>query len=153
MDHNNQRDWYKTPARKTIRLTFKLSADGKVSLLSAERLNMICPPVIGDKPEKGKHGGFWMELLNNKNELLFHRPLSSPLLDSVEVHSPDGKIQRVFGGGERIFEVLVPDDENATHISLVGEELDQKKRKAKAAQGSTELARFEIPKGKEGGKQ
>lgn len=113
---------------------------------------MICPPVVGDKPEKGKHGGFWVELLNEKNEMLFHRPISS-ILNSVEVHSPDGKIQRITGNaGQRVFEVLVPDDETATHVSLVGEELgDTKKRSAKAAAGSVELARFEIPK-EQGGK-
>jgi hypothetical protein len=154
MEHNTQqKDWYKTPSRKTLRLTFRLS-EGKLSLISHQRLNMICPPVVGDKPEKGRHGGFWVELLDEKDQMLFHRSLPT-MLNSVEVHSPDGKIRREFGdGGEQIFEVLVPDDESAAYISLVGEDLTQSKdkKKEKLAPGSTELARFEIPKSKEGGK-
>jgi hypothetical protein len=60
MENNTyQQDWYKTPSRKTLRLTFRLS-EGKVSLISHQRLDMICPPVVGDKPEPGRHGGFWM---------------------------------------------------------------------------------------------
>src|SRR5215213_6953913 len=106
----HQQDWYKTPARKTIRLTFRVS-EGKVSLVSSERLNMICPPVVGDKPEPGKHGGFWMALYDEKDQVVFHRTLSSSLLNSAEVHSPDGKIRREFGNvQDKIFEVLVPDD-------------------------------------------
>jgi hypothetical protein len=90
--------------RKSLRLTFRVAND-EVRLVSYERLNMICPPSVGDRPEAGKHGGFWMELRDADDRVLFHRLIYSPLGNSVEIHSPDGKIHREFGDvKENIFE-------------------------------------------------
>jgi len=128
---------------------------------------MICPPSIGQRPEVGRHGGFWVELRDPNEQVLFHRVLDSPLGDSVEVHSPDGKIERVMGvpTADSIFEVLVPDTDEATTVALIGEYLDTEKAMRERAErasdvakgarapegGARELARFEIPKGDKGG--
>ena len=146
------------PSRKTLRLTFRV-ADGEVRLIRHERVDMICPPSIGEHPEMGKHGGFWMELRGVNDRVLFHRVLHSPLGDSVEVHSPDGKIRREFGPvSERIFEVLLPDDDEANAVVFAGEYLDSAKAHreradlaGEPAEGARELARFEIPRGDKGG--
>jgi hypothetical protein len=118
---------------------------------------MICPPSVGEAPHARKNGGFWMELQDRNNQLLFHRLIHSPLLGSVEVHSPDGKIERKFGEvKESIFEVLLPDNPAAESIALMGESLDVSALSATGAQQratSTELARFEIPRGEKGGMQ
>ncbi len=138
--------------RKTLRLTFRI-AEGEVRLISFERLDMICPPSVGERPEAGKHGGFWIELRDANNRVLFHRLLHSPLTNSVEVHSPDGKIRREFGDvKESIFEVLLPDYADAKSITLMGESLDLVKAR-KSVGGSRELARFDMPKGEKGGGQ
>lgn len=140
------------PSRRTLRLTFR-AADGKVQLVSAERLEMICPPSVGERPEAGRHSGFWMELRDANDRTLFHRLLHSPLGDSVEVHSPDGQIRREFGAPrENVFQALVPDDGAAQSIALMGESLDpaelqEKSRADKAEGGSRELARFDLPGG------
>jgi hypothetical protein len=140
------------PYRKTLRLTFRV-VDGEVQLVSHEQLDMICPPAIGERPEAGKHGGFWMELRDANDRLLFHRTLNSPLGDSVEVHSPDGKITRQFGTPvkENFFEVLLPAYDDASSVALMGEYLDTAKASAEGAEGSRELARFDIPKGDKDG--
>jgi hypothetical protein len=138
-------------SRKSVRLTFRV-ADGEVRLLSHERLNMICPPSIGERPEVGKHGGFWMELRDASDRVLFHRLLHSPLGDSVEVYSPDGKIRREFGAvTESEFEVLLPDDADARSIVLIGEYLDPTRAREERAGGAHELARFDVPEGEKGG--
>lgn len=140
-------------SRKSLRLMFRV-ADGEIRLVSYERLNMICPPSVGERPEAGKHGGFWIELRDASDRVLFHRLLHSPLSNSVEVHSPDGKIRRVFGEvKESIFEVLLPDDDNAKSIALMGESLSTAKAREKYMEGSSELARFDVPKGEKGGGQ
>jgi hypothetical protein len=139
------------PSRRTLRLTFRV-ASGEVQLLSKERLEMICPPSIGDRPQAGRHSGFWMELRDANERVLFHRLLHSPLANSVEVHSPDGKIRREFGEPvENIFEVLVPDVEGARTIAMMGESLTPPSPKeAKATEsregeaGSRELVRFDL---------
>lgn len=151
------------PARKTLRLTFRVS-DGEARLVKYERLNMITPPSVGEAPQVGTHGGFWVELRDPSDRVLFHRVLHLPLQDSVEVHSPDGKIQRIMGEpAESTFEVLVPDYDDASTLALIGEYLDPKERIARHAErlrqvmegelvsveGARELARFELPKGGE----
>ena len=139
------------PSRKTLRFTFRASG-GEVRLVSLERLEMICPPMIGQHPEPGRSGGFWMELRDGRGRVLFHRLLHAPLADSVEVHSPDGKIQRVFGQpGDRTFEVLVPDDPDAKSIVMMGEYADPTKASLAPEGGARELARFDIPKADQGG--
>lgn len=129
--------------RKTIRLTFQTTG-GEVKLLSEEHLDMICPPVIGQPPEGGRHGGYWMELRDARDQVLFHRLLHSPFASSVEVHSPDGKIQRVFGPPmDGIFEVLVPEAPEARSVALMGEPPDPKSGMAREG-GSREIARFDL---------
>lgn len=139
--------------RKSLRLRFR-AAEGEVKLLSYERLNMICPSSVGERPEEGKHGGFWMELRDANDRVLFHRILHSPLGDSVEIHSPDGKIRRVFGEvKENVFEVLLPDVTNASFITLIGESRVPAEAIEKRTGGSSELSRFNVPIGEKGGEQ
>lgn len=145
-------------SRRTLRLTVKVNEDGGFELVSAERLPMITPPQPGERPEMGKHGGHWMELRGARGRVLAHRLLDHSLLHSVEVHSPDGKIRREFGGPQPgIFEVLLPDLEGAREVVLVGSELEDPRRaRAKdakrAAVPSRELARFDLSR-REGGEE
>ena len=135
-----------TPSRKTLRLTFRVS-NGKVALVSHERLQMITPPQIGETPQAGKHSGFWMELRNSANRSVAHRLISPTQLSSVEVHSPDGTITRQFGEvQDGIFEVLLPDVDDAQAVVLMGDPLIQAPGTAKRTEGSGELARFDIPR-------
>lgn len=145
MENEKRPDSQPPRSRKTLRLTFAVKS-GKLELLKQERLEMITPPQIGERPQKGKHGGFWIELQDAKKRVLSHRVISSTLLNSVEVHSPDGTIERTFGElRDGVFEVLLPDDDNAKSAVLVGDPLEKERRKKKAeAVVSGELARFEL---------
>jgi len=140
-------------SRGSLRLTFRVT-DGAVGLVSYERLDMMCPPSVGEAPQVGKHSGFWIELRDANGRVLFHELLHSPLGDSVEVHSPDGRIRREFGAvKEHTFEVLLPDDPNARVIALLGDSLIPVTEREKLAGGSSELARFDVPRGQKGGGQ
>lgn len=114
-------------SRRTLRLTFVASDDG-IQLLSVEQLEMITPPQPGERPQVGKHGGQWFELRGSSGQTLAHRLIGAPFLDSVEVHSPDGKIQREFGATTSgVFEVLLPDLDEARSVVLVGNPLQRSK--------------------------
>lgn len=148
---NGRREQVARPPRRTLRLTFQVAGED-VRLLSYERVDMLCPPSIGEQPQAGKHGGFWIELRTTRGRVLFHRVLPSPLADSVEVHSPDGKIERIFGPStQSVFEVLLPDDPDAKSIALVGEPLGRARRSTARQAGAAELARFDVPEGDRGG--
>lgn len=132
-------------SRKSLRLTFRVS-DGRIELVSHERLQMIAPPQVGERPEAGKHGGFWIEMRDAKSRVLAHRLISPTQLNSVEVHSPDGKIEREFGEvKDGIFEILFPDEDDAKSVVLMGDARVRTKGKPKRSEASGELARFEIP--------
>jgi hypothetical protein len=140
-----------TPSRKSLRLTFRIS-NGKIELVSHERLEMITPPQVGERPEAGKHGGFWIELRDAKSRVLAHRLISPTPLNSVEVHSPDGKIERKFGElKDGIFEVLLPDNDDAKSVVLMGDPLVGTIERAKRPERSGELAKFELPTHGKGG--
>src|SRR5678815_3286195 len=119
---NEKKPEYEQPklSRRTLRLTFHVSA-GKLELVKQERLEMITPPQVGERPEAGVHSGFWIELQDSRKRVLAHRIVSPTFLNSVEVHSPDGTIERKFGElQDGIFEVLLPDDDNARSAVLIG---------------------------------
>jgi len=137
-------------SRRTLRLTFRSSDDG-VELLSAEHLDMITPPQPGERPEAGKHGGHWFELRDGSGRVLAHRLIDPSLLNSVEVHSPDGRIQREFGAMRSgVFEVLLPDVSEASTAALVGNPLEPSRTADARAESSGDIATFELP-GREGG--
>jgi len=137
------------PSRRTLRLTFQVS-NGAVELKSVERLPMITPPQLGERPAAGKHSGFWIELRDGSDNFLSHRLISPTQLNSVEVHSPDGKIQREFGAVQQgLFEVLLPDLGGARSAVLMGDPLVRTKGVRTKSAGSSELARFEIAPAKE----
>ena len=143
------------PSQKTLRLTFQV-VNGEVELVKHRRVNMITPPSVGEHPETGKHGGFWMELRDENDQGLFHRTLISPAGDTVEIHSPDGTMRREYvpakeSTKEGTFEVLVPDYGKAASIVLCGKKSGSTKSAAAAAAPpkTRELARFEIPEGGE----
>lgn len=140
-------------SKKTLRLSFQV-VNGEVELVKHRRVNMITPPAVGEHPETGKHGGFWMELRDENDRGLFHRTLISPAGDTVEVHSEDGTIQREYAPAPQgTFEVLVPDYGDAASIVLCGKKSGsahpQPSIGAAAAPKTRELARFAIPEGGE----
>jgi hypothetical protein len=142
-----------TVSRRSIRITFKVS-DKAVQILSFQRLPMICPPSVGPVPRKGENSGYWMELRDAKEQVLFFRLLDAPLGDSVTLHSPDGKIERKFSDvSENTFEVLFPDLPEASSIVFMGESLEPmglriKKKNGRKASG--ELTRFDLPRTQSG---
>jgi hypothetical protein len=134
-------------SRRSLRLTFKITK-GQIELLQFERLNMIAPPSVGDLPQAGTHGGYWIELRDANDRVVCHRVLHNPLRDSAEVHSPDGQIERVFGdSSESTFEVLLPDEATAKTIAVMGESLLARKSQQRSASATGELARFPVPSG------
>ncbi len=129
------------PSRSTLRLTFK-SSEGGVELLSVERVEMTTPPQPGERPQAGKNGGHWFELRDERGSVLAHRLIDASVLNSVEVHSPKGPPQRLFGGMRNIvFEVLLPDMEGARTVTLVGNPLEPLDRRRER---STDLATFDL---------
>jgi hypothetical protein len=136
--------------RRTLRLTFRSSDEG-VDLLSVDRLDMITPPLPGERPEAGKHGGNWLELRDSDEHVLAHTLINPSVLNSVEVHSPDGSIERHFGAMRNVvFEVFLPDVEGARTAVLVGTALKPSKRRGARAEVSSNIATFELPE-REGG--
>lgn len=135
-------------SRRTLRLTIRSSAKG-LELISVERLQMITPPQPGDRPEAGKHAGHWFELRDEKKRVLAHRLISDSLLNSVEVHSPGGKIERIFGEPrETTFEVLLPDVEGGRFAVLVGDPIAPTRGTAAKAEAgrarSSDIAQFDL---------
>ena len=151
MENEKRPDPQPPPSRKTLRLTFAVQ-NGNLDLVKKERLEMITPPQAGERPEAGKHGGFWIELQDAKKRVLAHRVIAATLLNSVEVHSPDGSIERTFGElRDGIFEVLLPDDSKAKTAVLMGDPLEKDQRIAKPETvASGEIARFELSERKGG---
>jgi hypothetical protein len=145
-------------SRRTLRLTFRASPEG-VELMSVERLNIITPPQPGLRPQARTHTGHWVELRDADGRVLAHRRLNQNLIGSVEVHSPDGAIERRFGPvQDTVFEVLLPDVPMAEKAVVVGEPLDRAKerpRQYRAGQKvrSGDIAEFKLPqRGEEGGR-
>ena len=152
MENEKTSDQPRRPSRRTLRLTFQIT-NGKLELIKQERLEKITPPQVGERPKAGTHAGFWIELQDANKRVLAHRIISETLLGSVEVHSPDGTIERKFGElRDGVFEVLLPDDDDAKSAVLIGTRRDDEKREAKAGgPASSELARFDLSERGKGG--
>lgn len=130
--------------RRTLRLTFTMSDSG-LNLVSVEGLEMITPPQPGLRPAAGTNGGHWFELRDDSGRVLAHRLIDPNVLDSVEVHSPDGTINREFGATRTgVFEVLLPDIEEANRAVLVGTPLLPSRSRTNQEATSGDIASFDL---------
>ena len=129
-------------SRKTLRLTFRSSEQG-IELMKVERLGMITPARPGDTPQARSHGGWWFELRDGEGRALASRVVDASLLHSVEVHSPEGRIERRFGAlRNTVFEVLLPDVEGARSAARVGSPL-RGEAAARGSEASGDIAVFD----------
>jgi hypothetical protein len=104
--------------RESWRLTFHFDGES-VQLRRSERLPMVAPAAIGEQPQGGEHSGAWVEVLDERGEVLHHRLVHDPFHLRAEHHSPDGTIEVHFRPPEPTdFEVVVPALPQAESVRL-----------------------------------
>lgn len=86
--------------------------------------------------------GFWIELRDGDDKLLYRRVLHNPVQADVEVFDPDRGPRRVALDEPRgVFTILVPDLPEAEEIAIVSSPTDLRKRESPARQ----VARLPLP--------
>jgi len=106
---------------RTLRLTFEYEGT-TVRLLSRQAVEMLAPP--SDRTDEyANHAGFWVEVRDAEDRVLYRRILHHPIQWTREAPSgdPQRPFTRVPNDSKRgVFTVLVPDFPNAQHVRLVG---------------------------------
>lgn len=111
----------KPQPKHTWRLTFTYEGDNVV-LARARRVEMIAPPSV-TPPPAADAGGFWLEVRDKNDKLIFHRPLHNPLRRHIEQFGakPGDAMQRISPVAQKgEFEVLVPDLPDGAQFSVHG---------------------------------
>lgn len=141
------------PAPPTaVRLTFTYEGD-EVRLVSRQPVEMIIPPTDALSGYEGEQG-FWVEVRSGQDETLHRRVMDDPLRQDVEIFSPDPEQSVARTPVEKpsgIFTVLVPDLEEADHVTLMSSSAPGIAPEMAARGPATELARFSLRPGSEGG--
>lgn len=141
------------PAPPTaVRLTFTYEGD-EVRLVSRQPVEMIIPPTDALSGYEGEQG-FWVEVRSGQDETLHRRIMDDPLRQDVEIFSPDPEQSVARTPVEKpsgIFTVLVPDLEEADHVTLMSSSAPGIAPEMAARGPATELARFSLRPGSEGG--
>jgi hypothetical protein len=138
--------------QRAVRLKFTYEGD-EVRLVSQQPVEMIVPPTDALSGYEGEQG-FWVEVRNGQDKALHRRVMDDPLRQDVEVFSPDPEQSIVRTPVEKpsgVFTVLVPDLEEADHIALMTSAAPSIQRETAARGPATELARFSLRSGSEGG--
>ena len=79
--------------------------------------------------------GFWVELRDAKNNVLYRRVMQHPVPADVEVFDPEQGVHRqAVDDPEGVFTVLVPDLPEAAEIAFVSSPMDPAKRQNAARQ-------------------
>jgi hypothetical protein len=141
------------PAQPTaVRLTFTYEGD-EVRLVSRQPVEIIIPPTDALSGYEGEQG-FWVEVRSGQDETLHRRVMDDPLRQDVEVFSPDPEqsvARTPVDKPSGIFTVLVPDLEEADHVALMSSAAPGIAPEMAARGPATELARFSLRPGSEGG--
>jgi hypothetical protein len=112
--------------RESWRLTFHFDGES-VELRRSERLAMAAPAAIGEPPKGGEQSGAWVEVLDERGDVLHHRLVHDPFRLRAEHHSPDGTIEVHFRPPEPTdFEVVVPALPHADSVRLWASEPGEK---------------------------
>jgi hypothetical protein len=125
--------------RRTLRLVFAYEGD-VIRLVSTERVEMTPLPSDALEPVENR-AGFWYELRDRGESLLYRRIAPLPMRTSAEVPTddPDRPLRRIDIPDPRgEFVVLVPDLDDAEALVFVGSP------SGRAVTESRELARFAL---------
>ena len=129
------------PYSHSLRLTF--AYDGKdIRLVRVVRVAMIAPPVVTPPPHE-RQSGHWLEVRDDKDEVIYHRPVHDPLRSDVESFGdkPGDPIRRTPTARQRgEFEVIVPDLPQARQFQLRIE------APSRAAEHSRDLKASTVPR-------
>jgi hypothetical protein len=121
-----------TSARESWRLTFRFDGES-VQLRRSERLKMVAPAAVGERPRGEEHSGAWVEVLDERGEVLHHRLVHDPFHIRAEHHSPDGRIEvHVRPPQPTEFEVVVPALPQASSVRLWATSPDEEERQRPA---------------------
>ena len=138
--------------QRVVRLTFTYEGDD-VRLASQQPVEMIIPPTDALSGYEGEQG-FWVEVRSGQDETLHRLVMDDPLRQNVEVFSPDPEQSIARTPMEMpsgIFTVLVPDLEEADHVTLMSSAALGIAPEVAARGPATEVARFPLRSGSEGG--
>jgi hypothetical protein len=101
-----------------VRLIFE-QKNGKVKLVSMQRVNMIVPPPQALTSDRGNRGS-WFELRDEQDRPVYRRVIENPLQDiEVVVDDPAQPLQRIKGDQVRsAFFLIVPDITGVRRLAL-----------------------------------
>ncbi|MFF8370404.1 hypothetical protein ACF05W_16350 [Streptomyces lydicus] len=120
---------------------FSLEYEGsQVRLVAEERLTTVVPP--SDEIDDEPHMGFWYELRDAEDQVLYSKMMYNPIALDDEVFDPESgapspvPVEEVAGS----FWLLAPDDAQARQLVLHSSPIDREARWDPAV----ELARFDL---------
>lgn len=112
---------------RAIRLLVNYDKSG-FSVSDSWDLETLAPPSQSLDPARGT-SGFWVELRDAKNNVLYRRVMQNPVPPDVEVFDPEEGLHRVAVDEPKgVFTVLVPDLPDAEQIAFVSSPMDPAKR-------------------------
>lgn len=130
-------------SKDTLRITFSYVGE-KIDIERIEHVKMLSPLESPIKISKGQ-SGFWIEVHDEKDNLLFQKSEHNPIRfytesygDSIKDPISMHKIKSPKG----VFQILVPDLENACYIIIFSSPFEDKNHLKPAV----EIARFNIKK-------
>ena len=106
------------PRSQAVRLIFE-QKDGKIKLVSTQRVNMIVPPPQALIPARGDRGS-WFELRDTQDRPVYRRVIENPVQDlEVVVDDPGRPLQRIKEDrGRGAFFLIVPDITGVRKVAL-----------------------------------
>jgi hypothetical protein len=129
-------------SNRSLRLTFEYKG-ADVRLISQQSVEMMVPP--SDRTDEyTNHAGFWIELRDREDRVVYRRIMHSPI--QLDREAPSGDPQRTFtrvpaDSAQGVFTVLVPDVAYARDVRLVGSPPSEPARAAK------EILRVDLAEG------
>jgi hypothetical protein len=105
--------------RYAWRVTFEYGG-GQVQKISQRRVEMASPPSHAREGYE-RHVGFWYELRDADDKVVYRRAIHNPIQVHYEVFSPAGSlVRRPIENPGGTFEIVVPELAGAPHLVLYG---------------------------------
>ena len=111
---------------KAERLTFSYKGP-TIKLISQQKMEKVLSPSshLGTKDNKS---GFWYELADSNQNILYQKTISNPIQTDIEVFSNESKetiARQKVSESEGIFSLLIPDLPEAKTFSLFGNPIER----------------------------